>query len=347
MAEKNITYLFGAGASKHALPVVNELPSRLEEVKKMLALEANYLSETEFFSDIDKSRSKREYQLELINEFDWLIEAAFTHATIDTYAKKLFLTIESNYHNSVDSLNKLKRILSIYFILEQERRKTDQRYDTFFASILKETYDDLPKHIKIISWNYDYQFEKTYAQYSGDNTINGNQKYLNVKAKHMVSNSSDDRFSIYKLNGTTTIHSNDFRDYEFISKINGDFTTKTIEEIIYTYSALKNSKNNFCGVSFAWERKFKRGDIDIVNVAKKETSNTNILIIIGYSFPYFNRDIDKEIILSMKSLEKIYIQSPEALNIKDRILTIIPTFDKDNIVIHSDVGQFLIPNELS
>lgn len=70
-------------------------------------------------------------------------------------------------------------------------------------------------------------------------------------------------------------------------------------------------------ISFAWE---KGNDTETslllktkLEEAKKLVSDTNILVIIGYSFPFFNRDIDKVVfdhIRSCHSLQKIYYQDP-------------------------------------
>jgi hypothetical protein len=45
------------------------------------------------------------------------------------------------------------------------------------------------------------------------------------------------------------------------------------------------------------------------NTAKEVLLNTSHLVIIGYSFPTFNRKMDKEIINSISNLKKVTIQS--------------------------------------
>ena len=75
-----------------------------------------------------------------------------------------------------------------------------------------------------------------------------------------------------------------------------------------------------------------------------------MLVIIGYSFPYVNRAIDRDIFASMQRLKTIYIQDKEGVSkeIKERVENIFEYIqrDKPSIVIKEDISQFYIPNEL-
>lgn len=66
----------------------------------------------------------------LVQDLTWLKTASESHATIDTFAKKLFLK------GQLKNFNKVESLLSIYFIIEQAINKIDGRYDTFLASVL-------------------------------------------------------------------------------------------------------------------------------------------------------------------------------------------------------------------
>src|SRR5438270_13613562 len=71
---KNVTYLFGAGASANALPVVKYFNPRLELFLKYLEnLPKNLIKTKEF-----------------IPEVRLILEEAKHHSTIDTVAKKYF-----------------------------------------------------------------------------------------------------------------------------------------------------------------------------------------------------------------------------------------------------------------
>jgi len=62
--------------------------------------------------------------------------------------------------------------------------------------------------------------------------------------------------------------------------------------------------------------------------------------------PFFNREVDRQIIQSMK-LKKVYIQDLSPSGIRDRLLTINPNFKNIEIVEKTSVDQFLLPGELS
>src|SRR5205085_5957769 len=101
------------------------------------------------------------------------------HPSIDTFAKKLFLT------NDEYNLRQLKLILSVYFLYEQSHEAekdnffqyhekvrysnlpVDPRYDFFMAALLKPSKPRpvLPDNLYIVSWNYDSQLEMAYHPY--------------------------------------------------------------------------------------------------------------------------------------------------------------------------------------
>jgi len=79
---------------------------------------------------------------------------------------------------------------------------------------------------------------------------------------------------------------------------------------------------------------------------KASLKQTKTLVVIGYSFPYFNRKIDRYIIECMPFLEKIYFQAPDASNLKERFSAINNTFDSNDLLLRIDLDQFAFPNEL-
>ena len=88
-------------------------------------------------------------------------------------------------------------------------------------------------------------------------------------------------------------------------------------------------------LNFAWEEQSDRtlrivSFKKILNVASEIASQTNILIIIGYSFPFFNSKIDKEILHKMKDVQYIIIQDHNYEEIKNRLLDMVPTWAAKN-----------------
>jgi len=82
-----VTYLFVAGASIHALPIVEQIPQRIKELIEFLEKDEFKLDESSTFSSFDNSKSKREYQLEMIDLLKWMMEKSKNHASIDTLPK--------------------------------------------------------------------------------------------------------------------------------------------------------------------------------------------------------------------------------------------------------------------
>jgi hypothetical protein len=158
-----ITYLLGAGASCNALPLVNDFKDRLKSFyNKRLweALQSQFAIERTNGHELFPYNGQ--YGKDFMESISWLSNIAEKHASIDTYAKKLFI---KNDNNALKDLHKLKSTLSCYLLLEQSLEMTDKRYDNFFASILTNDISGIPKlhnDVNIITWNYDTQLEKSY-----------------------------------------------------------------------------------------------------------------------------------------------------------------------------------------
>lgn len=336
---KKIVYLFGAGASKNALPIVEEIPNRIDSLLILLN-DVNYeLSRTEKFENLQLNapKVKYEYQRELINSLEWLKIESSRHSTVDTFAKKL--TIKSDYKN----LKKLKIALSVFFVFEQLKNKPDSRYDSFFASIHSSLYR-FPKNIRILSWNYDSQFEISYSEYTEMKDLLHLQNSLPVRFKNGDSINSDG-FCIYKLNGNLGFSTNNGWDqYHYASYTQAEINKEIVEQIVKQFTAATYFREITPNFSFAWEE--NKSNSSFFEQIQNEISDANILVIIGYSFPFFNRDIDRALINNMTQLEKVYFQSPEAENIVQRFEAVRADMSRIEKVLINDVKQFWLPNEL-
>ncbi|RKN78526.1 hypothetical protein [Ulvibacterium marinum] len=334
-----IVYLFGAGASRNALPIVDEIPDRIQELIELLKSDDLQLSNKDKYDDLTSNapESKSHYQLELIKNLEWLLTESSNHASVDTFAKKL--TIKGNRKE----LEKLKVALSIFFVFQQALNKPDKRYDTFFASIHNSLYR-FPDNLRILSWNYDYQFELSYSEYSSQQDVSSNQSSLNVKHKY-GDNDTDERFGIYKLNGTTGLYSDGgWRQYMFAPNLKVPVDLSFVDRVVRNFTAVTYFGNLYSNFSFAWER--ENPDKSIVDLAIKNTEDCLALVIIGYSFPFFNRDIDRKIIGAMKNLKSVYFQAPDADVLIERFKAIKDNTSEINLIPKYDTGQFVLPNEL-
>lgn len=335
----NITYLIGAGASRETLPIVNEIPGRLKSTIELLRKNEFLISNSEDFKDV-QGKTQLELLESLIGDLTWVLEKSENHASVDTFAKKLY--IKSNRKE----LYKLKVAFSIYLIIEQTINQCDRRYDSFFASILNGE-GEFPSNLKIMNWNYDFQFEKAYAEYSGSREVYVNQSRLNVTNKYSNSrHNNSEKFGIFKLNGTSTILEHNLNHYYYFDNFEDQLSKPFLQSLLRNYGVMQLSNQNLSpGLSFAWEGSYDKNR-DIIQITKENTANTDILVVIGYSFPFFNREIDRDLIKNMTNLKKVYFQSPDAENIKERFWAIRTDIIGDNLKCRFDVGQFLLPDEM-
>lgn len=333
-----ITYLFGAGASALRLPTIKGLPERIKFIKKYFDENYNYNDKDELKYEhfVSKAIEAKNFVLE---GFDKLYKASQNHSTIDTYAKKLHLT------NRRHEVEELVYILAFYFNLEQKLLGNDPRYDTFLISILDSSAYQFPGNLKFLSWNYDLQFEIAYR-----NLIERRDGLLDFELfntrKH---NWEKNRFTSTKINGSCNVIDGSFDDLYFLMN-NIHVIEPSNNDIDYTLAygihKIKNRNSSFPGrvnINFAWY-----ANHTLLDEMADLHSQTEILVVIGYSFPFFNREIDRKIIQAMSSLKTIYIQDLNPENIATRFLSILPDWKKRNIEIIpiNSIDEFFLPPQL-
>lgn len=337
---KKVTYLFGAGASIHALPILNAMPKRMEEQIEFIKHKAEHL-----LSIINQENDKHITPQEsvYIEDLKWLSDNSAEHASVDTFAKKLHL------HKNTSDLIKLKNCLSAFLLLEQLRNPVDPRYDTFFATLMENDFV-MPNNLNIISWNYDIQFELAYRLFTNSNDLVSAQDNLGVYLKSHDNRPVNEKFGIYKLNGSSMVYTanNAKLNKVYSNAPSGELSIETLKEIFTSYCVFKNNCNEYNhGLSFAWEDEFTNaGKKNIVAITKEKTIETEILVVIGYSIPFFNRSIDRDIIQNMGRLEKVYFQSPEAEALIERFTSIRNDLDPRMLKPIKNCEQFHLPNEL-
>ena len=334
----NVTYLFGAGASIGALPILKNMPSSMAEQIIFLKNKNQTL-----INDTNTKIIITDEETEYISDLEWLMTNCGKHASVDTFARKLF--VNEKYSDFL----KLKNCLSVYFLIEQLRNDIDSRYDAFLAALL-ETRTRMPKNIKILSWNYDMQFEMAYQLFTDELGLHNAQSKLGVFHKFNDNWRAGNEFGIYKINGSSIAYANDNsrNQYTYADTKGRELTINVLQGIFKSYIEFKKNPNKYInGLSFAWEKENNliNGN-DIVSIAKKQTIDTNVLIIIGYSIPFFNRQIDRDLIRNMAKLRKVYFQSKEPLALIERFFSIRDDIDKSNLIPIEDCNQFYIPNEL-
>lgn len=337
-------YYIGAGASYgkrndngdviEGIPVVAEIAREFAAFREFIA-NAEIPHGDILFQDIyrtDPETVKMEKQ-RLLSDIDGLLDGIKEHATIDTYARKLYLTKNKRMFNI------LKDVLCTFFVWAQINRKPDVRYDTFFANILEMNTLALPKNFSIISWNYDSQLEMAYKSYQPS-------KYLPIIEKNIVGDWPElpDSGRIFKVNGSAT-----FIDSSTVPMIKDYTKTPPAVQLIMFYNNVKADTTEMgfqmkTHLSFAWEE--SPNVPNMREAIKSTTSDTEQIVVIGYSFPFFNRQADREFIGNMAKLKKIYIQDINAHEVEQSIQAVLPEGKNIEIVKILNCSQFYLPKEL-
>lgn len=353
----NVTYLIGAGASAgkrtndgriiEGLPVVNEITNRLGDYVYGIK-NATFPTDMRWTNPYLEMNDKSDWEYakqRLLNNLDYLYNACRNNATIDTYAKKLVLKEKR------EDLEHLERMLAFYFVLEQVLCAPDSRYDTFLANILQDR-KQFPAHIKVLSWNYDSQFEIAYHEYDAENQLKIGSKMSQTYQP----------FDILKINGSATFKGAggvpEYRkallakmykkagEYSPFGDPNiYDALLPDIIELFKLYvGEINPTKKNTTNLSFAFD--YNRPSDVLYQRSDEIIRSTDVLVIIGYTFPFFNRRIDRRILAPLPINATIYIQDIHPERIRQSLQAVCPEMMDSQIHLLNEVDQFFLPPQL-
>ena len=325
-----VIYLLGAGSSfgtkdnngkrTHGVPVICEFAE--EVANSMTWLRENF--------------SKEVYE-PFIKELSHLHSICVQYPTVDTYAKMLFAT-----HNDREYL-RLKNIISIFLTLVQLQYLHDPRYDGWIASIT-DNEGFFPNNVSVLSWNYDAQLELAYHSYQPQSSLAKLWKSMNVLNKSYVSERPTNIFSVVKLNGIAFYHLDIGVPNGLLDMLITSTPTENVR-MLAQQLPLHTDSNIINELSYVWEKRtdenfFLPMLMDIIRPA-------DVLVVIGYSFPFVNRGMDNFILSNMPSLKKVYIQDVHANNIIEIIKERKGFLNRDiQFVPINNVSQFFIPAEI-
>lgn len=344
---KNITYLLGAGASAKSLPLVSDFSQRI--LKQIESIEKheipdNYPSANGNITSSEKyieifQKYKRD-SIEIINKVE--------NGTFDDYAKSLF-----NRGMNTD-LKRLKAVISVFLFIEQAMCNVDNRYHTLLGNLITEPpINKLKPNYKILSWNYDYQIELSYRKYIIPTNVDRVETDLQIIPSIYKNHKPDrNKFSLIKLNGTAGLNFTEDksinRAISYLAEPLLPITQKgkilgTILFALEHYYWYVNTSTQPL-LRFAFEEKIN--SIGIVENAKTLTADTDILIIIGYSLPDYNQEIDLEIINNMNNLTRVIIQDYKdtAENLKSRFKNFYKNVE---IIVDTNTNKFLYINNIT
>lgn len=342
---KTIYYL-GAGASYsrrgedkkiiEGVPVVSEIPEQFALFRAYIET-AVIPSDCEMVFQNTYRQSASNIELErrdMLYDIDQLIKGIQEHATIDTYARKLYLTGRER------EFKKLKSVLCAFFVWAQLVYKPDGRYDTFLANVLEEGNLMLPKEISIVSWNYDSQIENAYRAYNHNSKLPLFEKNIQGEWPQPPNHGV-----VIKINGSATFEDKSTIQYIKDDEKNMPAALQVIE--FYHDSQVDTSEIGLdfkTHLSFAWEK--SANNEKIKSTLTQTTNDTEIVVVIGYSFPFFNRVTDRAIFSGMPNLKKVYVQDINPDAVIQAIHAVLPSDRIVNIEPIKNCGQFYLPVEL-
>lgn len=353
-----ITYLFGAGASAQAVPIISDIKSSIQELigklhdpfffRKYLVIFRggdNFWPENNIHFSDDKAFPQR---IEIKNLLLELISKIGESASIDTVARRLYLTDRIEYR-------RYKALISFWLSVHQLFSGLDNRYELFLATLLDERTKRLPESkLNILSWNYDFQLEMAMMNFMETRkSLKNATLEIGLASKHsdlIHSRSPQDHMPIYlKLNGTCTFRYADVNSGEsnyLFENINPENIKECLVKCLESFHSLLNSYV-LNEISFSWEPNLDFDD----NLAKYKDRvlSSRAIVVIGYSFPTFNRKIDRIIFDSEKIIQnkiKIYVQDKCSDDIANKISMNFGVPSSLIVPLNSgNVREFFVPPE--
>lgn len=309
-----IVYILGAGASANAIPVVRSIDKSLNYTGALREMAQNLR--------VDKTINPS-YKIlcqELCDNLEWLADKGDEYSTIDTFAKFILKKKKPDY----DAFNRLKFTLSLYFTIKQFiEKKIDTRYKIFLTTLIDDDQKALPDNIKILNWNYDFQM-----QIAGQNFREETFEYLFGSDQHgagavpyypPLGNEMHHNHAMENIfGGLSMVHLNGIAGsyyYNPKAHIQNYFKNhylETIDDLFEQVQIERKYKNTLLTFAFEKEGEALQHTRQRLNYAKQMIQDADYLVVIGYSFPDDNYDIDKQILSAIKAdrLKKIFFQDP-------------------------------------
>ena len=153
----------------------------------------------------------------------------------------------------------------------------------------------------------------------------------------------------FKPHNTLEIKNSDIKTKDIVALKN--VKLKAFISHIVQKNQLYLSKQIFAPIKFAWEQEKDIFTQDPTPSSLRDTlQRTEVLVIIGYSFPTFNRETDKAILDNLKLIQKIYLQVPSIKTfeeIKTKILSLNNNLVHDSIKYVKAGNEFFVPFEFN
>ena len=332
-----ISYLLGAGASAKTVPVVAQFPVKMREISREMLDFINKYPEKKDNDQLKKLRS----------DLDILAEKSEEFTSLDTYANYLY----KNEIKEEISFNRLKIVTSLFLIIIQAKYGVDSRVNHFLTKTIRRQ-DPRPAYLNgifnIITWNYDIQIALALKDHYFSNS--SLLDLLNVLNSYPCSGNSrigdEGIINVLHLNGIcglVTEYTNTSKFFQLFSNIHGkkmDEVYEYISQIIHDQSLLNTNFLNY--FTFNWE--FRPQYTEYLNKAVDILSNSETIVVIGYSFPEDNwNTFDEKWLSKFKDNgKKLVIQDVQPSE------DLIEYFSNSDIElkIKKDVNRYFIHDEI-
>ncbi len=346
---KELTYILGAGASYQSMPVVKTFAERFTDFQDYLTvlIEEIKLKDTSNKTDAIIRWGK---ELEI---------GIRTHQSFDTFFKKKF------HLGKTTEIVNYKKIINLYFLWEHlheikidshedlkgisfvKTTQIDKRYDALIASLLKPKAGKTELFCKVnfLSWNYDLNLLSSIKQYF--NPLETYSELLQeLQDKSRAEWLINDILSVVNMNGHFYSHLFDQKkDLEELDK------ELLLKEAVQAWARnLLELQTDATRIRFAWEGMSENPNNNLkhVELAVQKIKRSDAIVIIGYTFPLYNRLIDLQYI-NLPSLRKgvVYIQDPDANIITTRVreeFSLIDTYVTIKPI--TDCNSFYVPRNI-
>jgi len=269
------------------MPVVAELNADIHQWSR-LAKDTNAAPKAFEHRFVDKLPTLR---LTFVNQFVIPVLKEIDHfATVDTLARYYYL------RNKPNELYRLKKVIDGYFTLRQftlegkyliqdsERKQPRKDYDSRYDSLLA----------AILEPGAIFKDDVSFVSWNYD--LEFERSLAKFKGSHIIEKIDQ----LYHINGHSLPPSERFNDTDL------------------GWMQYLDSQGGH-DIRYAWERL-----TDVKAELKTRLANTTHLVVIGYSFPVFNREVDRQI-LAAPNLKKVYLQDlPKALpGIENRVKALL------------------------
>lgn len=269
-------YLLGAGASCHCIPTIQSFTNQLQ----------NDFNLSGGLGTILKTNFSEEF-----NKFYPLLTK---HRSLDTFARLLFL------QGKVSDYRDFKIFLDGY-ISARSFFYDDLRYSALLADLGVKLKDqiDFSSKISLYTWNYDFLLEKELL--FANDSPNWNNIFSRVTHFNGVAS------------GLLRVGE---KGIDLLKELKSEYNERFVK--IQSYTVLINKiigdlKINNSHIRFAWENSDEELDKLRGDLTNKIKNATNV-VIIGYTFPFYNRLIDETFLHEMGQKSKIVLQDKDLIS---------------------------------